>query len=84
MLLTNDAEELAIWDLRNLNKRLFTIKCSNLGEAEFYKAKGGYVLISRQNNIELIDLANYKGEEVNEKNGISVSLLVFVSRSCFP
>ena len=84
MLLTSDADELVFWDLRNLNKRLFTAKSSNLNDAEFYRAKGGCVLMSRQNNVELLDLARYREGEADDKNGVSVSSLVPVPGAHLP
>jgi len=70
--MTNDSEEIAFWDIRNTSKRLLAIKGSGFDQVEFSKYHGDMLLISKDQDIQIFDLKNYKGDLQSDPSCVTV------------
>jgi hypothetical protein len=72
LLMTSDNEELVFWDLRNTAKRLLNIKVTGLSKVEFCNSRGDLLIVSKDQDIEMLDLKKFKAEASSEKHCIDV------------
>ena len=61
LLASADTSDIAIWDIRNVSKRLYTIKSSHLNSMQFLKEEGIMFLVTSGNDVKVLDLR--KSEE---------------------
>lgn len=72
LMASSDDSEIAIWDTRNLSKRLFTVKASGIDGMDFFENDSLSFLVSSGNELKVLDLKNK--EEDFEKVGLVVLL----------
>jgi hypothetical protein len=72
LLMTNDSDEIIFWDIRNPEKRLLAIKGSGFDQVEFCKYHGDMLLISKEHDIQVFDLKNYKTDLQSESSCVTV------------
>ena len=51
-------DEICLWDIRNMSKWCFTIKCEDLLAMEFFKGPYLQMMISCGNKIEILDIGS--------------------------
>jgi len=71
--MTHDSEEIVFWDIRNTSKRLLAIKGSGFSQVEFCKYHGDMLLVSKDHDIQIFDLKNFKGELQSDSACTTVS-----------
>ena len=72
LVLMADGEEIVFWDVRNYSKKLYSLKFAGVGAAEFCLSRGDFVVLSRENEVKIVDLKVSKGDEGGEHNGGTV------------
>lgn len=56
LLATADSNEVAIWDIRNVTKRLYTIKSPGINSMQFMDGEGINFMVTSGNEIKVLDL----------------------------
>ena len=72
LVLVADGEEVVFWDIRNFSRKLYGLKFAGVAAAEFCLSRGDFVVLSRENEIRILDLKLSRGDEGGEQNGGTV------------
>ena len=56
LLATANANEIALWDIRNVTKRLFTVKSPGIASMQFLDRYGINFLTTAGNDVKILDL----------------------------
>lgn len=69
---TTDGTELALWDVRNLDKRLISFKKSSIREAQFFLTSNINIIYLDYHKVQILNLYRYVGANPrnNEEMGV--------------
>lgn len=64
LLNTCDNEEIAFWDIRNLNWKLFSYNCPDISSMSYYISEEPWLLVSTERRVGILDLSmNYDNDK---------------------